>query len=382
MIAQHGPITNHKVQGIFGNACLVQELYRPVSDQGRLYGWFGNHRIARGQSGGDLAHKNCQREIPRGYTGHDAKGDVLFGIQKIGLIRIIAAKIYRFANFGDGIGNGFAGFPHAKLDKLIPARLQKIGGAAQTAAGPFSVAPLCPIGFLGQINCHIYGLRPCIKGLADFDVLIKGRPDSCGGALPLSAPHDRGCHIVGCLGQERLQGVGLFGLGPVHPLGGEARHAKGILGWGDDIAIAGSSRLHPFNRVTHQGCNIGFVVSKLIDERGISPVFQQAAHQIGQQIAMLADRGINAAGHPALVHKRRMQAFSHAVQALKLKSHTGFFGHIINRQRGLCIMGGELGINLFWRTQHFLRTGQIADIGVVLACKNRIAGQAQFLRAL
>ncbi len=47
------------------HACLVQQRDGAMGDQRRLLGRFGQHGIARGQCGADLAGENRQREVPR-----------------------------------------------------------------------------------------------------------------------------------------------------------------------------------------------------------------------------------------------------------------------------------------------------------------------------
>ena len=56
-------------------------------------------------------------------------------------------------------------------------------------------------------------------------------------------------------------------------------------------------------------------------ERRIGAVLQQAPHQIGQQIAVAADRRIGPAGEVGTVLAQlRVQRLAHAVQALKLEA--------------------------------------------------------------
>ena len=45
-----------------------------------------------------------------------------------------------------------------------------------------------------------------------------------------------------------------------------------------------------------------FVIGEAIDEGGVGAVFEQPAHQVGQQILVAADRRIDAAG---LIHAGR-----------------------------------------------------------------------------
>ena len=58
-----------KVQHIARHAGLVQQLDREEARDRRLLGRLGDHRIAGGERGGDLAGKDRDRKIPRRYAG-------------------------------------------------------------------------------------------------------------------------------------------------------------------------------------------------------------------------------------------------------------------------------------------------------------------------
>ena len=77
-------------------------------------------------------------------------------------------------------------------------------------------------------------------------------------------------------------------------------------------------------------------------ERGIGAVLQEAPHQIGQEIAVTADRRIGPVGHVReILAQLRVERLAHAVQPLKLKSPfaTGQFQNGRDRQR---IVRGKL----------------------------------------
>ena len=64
-------------------------------------------------------------------------------------------------------------------------------------------------------------------------------------------------------------------------------------------------------------------VGDAVDERGVGAVLQQAAHQVGQQRLVRADRRVDAAGPAELAfghgpHHLLVQRLAHAVQALEL----------------------------------------------------------------
>ena len=60
-------------------------------------------------------------------------------------------------------------------------------------------------------------------------------------------------------------------------------------------------------------------VGQLVHERRVGAVLQQPAHQVGQQVAVLADRRVDAAGDRRVLQHLAVDAFAHAVQALHLE---------------------------------------------------------------
>ena len=104
-----------------------------------------------------------------------------------------------------------------------------------------------------------------------------------------------------------------------------------IVGGADDVGRA------PQQRRDRHG-----VVGGDRHEGRIGAVLQQAPHQIGQQIAVAADRRIGPAGDVGtILAQLRVERLAHAVQALKLESAVaaGKFENGRDRQR---IVGGEL----------------------------------------
>ena len=63
------------------------------------------------------------------------------------------------------------------------------------------------------------------------------------------------------------------------------------------------------------------LVDDPVDEGGVGAVLQQPAHQIGEQVFMTADRGVDPHRQARLVrsHDLRVERLAHAVQALKLE---------------------------------------------------------------
>ena len=87
------------------------------------------------------------------------------------------------------------------------------------------------------------------------------------------------------------------------------------------------------------------------DERRVGAVLQQPPHQIGEQIAMAADRRIDAAGRVRQLGEQRLvERLAHAVQPLEFVAvdAAGVLDDARDRQR---VMGGELRIEAVARRE-------------------------------
>ena len=103
-------------------------------------------------------------------------------------------------------------------------------------------------------------------------------------------------------------------------------------------------------------------VGDAVDERGVGAVLQQAAHQIGEQRLVRADRRVDAArprvapGADDLVVER----LAHAVQALELVLPGVEIraGHGVDGGQRLRVVGGELREDRVGRGEQSLRAGE------------------------
>ena len=64
--------------------------------------------------------------------------------------------------------------------------------------------------------------------------------------------------------------------------------------------FTGGHLLDLLHRILHQIREGDVVVRDAVDEGGVGPVLQQAAHQVGEQGLVAAHRGIDAAGATSL----------------------------------------------------------------------------------
>ena len=95
-------------------------------------------------------------------------------------------------------------------------------------------------------------------------------------------------------------------------------------------------------RAPQQGCDRNGRVGGDRDKGGIGAILQQTPHQIGQQIAVAADRRIGPVRQcRTILAQSRIERLAHAMQTLKLVAAlvVGKFENGRHRQR---VMGGEL----------------------------------------
>ena len=121
-------------------------------------------------------------------------------------------------------------------------------------------------------------------------------------------------------------------IGQVKTLGVDAPKAVDVLRQGN----AGVGRLRPalhlLRRIFDQGLHRHRTIDQVVHEGGVGAVLQQSPDQVGQQILMLAHRGIDAAECAGIVHDQVVQLLPHAVQALKLKTFRPAAGHFQHRR--------------------------------------------------
>ena len=143
------------------------------------------------------------------------------------------------------------------------------------------------------------------------------------------------------------------------------------------------------HRVEHQVFQRDAVVGDAVDEAGVGAVFQQTAHQVGQQGFVAAHRRVNAARAVQLAvgdlaDHLLVQRLAHAVQALELVLTRVVVlpGQLVDGRQRVGVVGGELRVDRFWCCQQLACAGQVGHVGVRLAGVHRIAFQAVDLRQL
>ena len=145
-------------------------------------------------------------------------------------------------------------------------------------------------------------------------------------------------------------------------------------------------RGHELHRVADQLFDRNAFVSDAVDEAGVGAVFQQAAHQIRQQVFVAAHRRVHAAGHIKAVFGDHfgIQVIAHAVQFLEFKIAAAAHCpcHPMHGGNRLRIVGGKHRVDRVAVVEQAPRIGQIRHVGILLASEQRVAGLPIHLRAL
>ena len=378
-----------------GHAGLPQAAQRMRGHQRRLLGGLGQHRIARGQRGADLANEDGQREIPGADADHRAQravgGDGEIGAR---LGRVIPQEINGFAHFGNGIGRGLAGFARQQTHELRHVGFQQIGRAFQRI-GAQRGRRLGPAvggaGRGGKRGLHILLrrlLHPAhevlqIGGIADLHAGAALRRDAGG-------QHGR-CRPVAARLHGRGNGLQRVLVGKIESARIRARRAVERDRQRDRrvgqavLAFRARHALQGLHRVFDQRFQRHGRVGNAVHKRGVGAVFQQPAHQVGEQRLVRAHGGVDAAGPAEAGHHLFVQRLAHAVQALEFilaRPVGGGPGHLVNGRDGVRIVRGELREDFGRRFQQLARAGQVGDIGMRLARVDRIAVLAVHLGAL
>ena len=122
-------------------------------------------------------------------------------------------------------------------------------------------------------------------------------------------------------------------------------------------------------------------IDDLVHEGRIRTVFQQTPHKVGQQVAMRAYGGVDAAARAFGLQHRVMQRLAHAVQALEFEPGAVLARHIEDRGHRMGVMRRELRVDAVAVGQQLVRAGDVGDIGIGLAGENGKSVEAHDLGA-
>ena len=104
------------------------------------------------------------------------------------------------------------------------------------------------------------------------------------------------------------------------------------------------------------------MVGELVDEGGIGTVFEQTADEIGEQLAMFADRGIDARTYFFIAQQGIVQCLAHAVQSLEFEILI-VTRHLQNCRDAVGVVGGKLRVDAIGHVQQLRGAANIADVG-------------------
>ena len=152
--ANGGTVAWQKVQYVAGNASLVSQLNGAVGHQTGLLCRLGDNSITGSQSGGYLAGKDGQREVP----GADADkhptalqqqfveltgraGQYFCAVEHFaGLLRVVTAKIHGLTHFIDTVLQDTTGFTGNQGNQLGTVGFKQVGKGFQRSRAFFDIA--------------------------------------------------------------------------------------------------------------------------------------------------------------------------------------------------------------------------------------------------
>ncbi len=118
-----------------------------------------------------------------------------------------------------------------------------------------------------------------------------------------------------------------------------------------------------------------------MDEGGVGAVLEQAADEIGKQVLVGADGGVDT--HRALAARSLVERAAHAVQALELIIvAAGALRHQLDGSERVGVVRGELGVDRRTGFEQRVGAGEIGNVGRLFRCEHRIVGLPIDLRAL
>ncbi len=372
---------------------LVIEAHGFGGDQRRLLGGLGHDGVAGGERSGDLAGEDGQREVPRADGGEDAAavqdqfiglaGRALQGLAAaevaLGQLGVVAAEVGGFAHLGDAVVQRLARFTRQQGDQAVQIGFQSVGHGAQDG-GAARAAQAVPgdLGLGGGVDGGVDVLGRGFRHMAQHARAVIGVGDvlSVHPSAQLAADDRAGGQLLAVDAlQSRRMALAVGSLRIVA--------AEGVLAVTVDVHGHRDLRMAVglgLDRGDGIGGHVGrrhALVQQGVDEGGVGAVFQQAAHQIGQQFLMAADGGVGADDDVApLGPSAVIEGLAHAVQALELDGHAAIGGHAVHGGQGVGVVGGELGEDVGRGLDQRLGADQIVQIGRRLGREDRIVGAA------
>src|SRR6056297_2840690 len=135
--------------------------------------------------------------------------------------------------------------------------------------------------------------------------------------------------------------------------------------------------LDHFDRIGNHFPRRQLFIDDPVDERAVRTVFQQPAHQVRQQIAVIADRCVDPAVtvEVAAVEHLLIEVVAHAVQTLVLEVTT-IAGQLVDGADGVRVVRGKLRVKLVPKFQYASCAGEVGQVGIRLAREHRVVFMA------
>ena len=344
-------------------------------DARRLRGGLGDDGVAGGERGGDLAEEDREREVPRRDAGEHAAprqpqlvplpsraGEERRHEVRARLGGIIAAEIDRLANLAEGVGNRFARLVDAQRHKRRAVAFEQVGEPVENARAGVD---------RGRIPCGEGGVRGSDGG---GDV---GRSVTVVRVLDVRALAEERIGFVeqqdvtANLGQHRrIRQVQPARIDPPRKQVTRQRNAR--------MATAADAR-DLDRRVGEERRVVDTGVGQLMNEARVRAIFEQAADEIREQVAVPADGGVAAAGIAFVAHQALVQPIAHPMEALEFECRL-VRRPVEDRRDRQRIMRRE-GRKDIRAREHFCGAGEIRYVGRGLAGEQRIVGKPLDLRA-
>eukprot|EP00659_Diplonema_papillatum_P018950 gene18950-biopygen19201 len=125
-------LARQQLQHAFRNPGFQQQAHGLCGHQRCLLGRLGQYRVAGGQCSGDLPTEDRQREVPRADAHHRTQRAVsVVGEIVASLHRVVTQEVHGFTHFGDGVGEGLAGFAGQQAHQRLDLAFHQVGGTFQ-----------------------------------------------------------------------------------------------------------------------------------------------------------------------------------------------------------------------------------------------------------
>ena len=387
-------VARRKLRRRLGHAGPVEELEGAEGDERRLLGRLRHHGIAGGERRGRLAEEDGERKVPRRDGYEDAARPVAeevalagrprhrhrLGEKAAGLGGIVAAEVDRFPDLGNAVVERPAALAGDERDEAVARCFEELGEAVE-GRGALDRRHFRPAPEAGRRPRHhlVDRFKRRLQHAADAGLSVGGARHRAGLAAALRLRQRVGGDRRCACRPDPVEEGGKVGAGAeLHPLRVQPRRLVEVARQGDAHVADMAALAERLGGTDEQGLDRHRAVAGDRDEGGVGAVLQKPAHEIGEQIAVAADRRIDAAGDARVAPHRVVERFPHAVEPLELVARA-VAGHLDNGGDGQRVVAGELRIEPRPCREEPLRAGEVGLVGRRLPCEHGIVGEAALL---